>query len=83
MAKYKRKPTITEAIQYTGEIEQTIKFLEENKCEYIYDEISLAIKTPEGQRIAHKGDYIVKGIYGGLHLYKPDVFEQFYEFIQE
>jgi hypothetical protein len=43
----------------------------------------LAIKTPEGQRIAHKGDYIVKGIYGGLHLYKPDVFEQFYEFIQE
>lgn len=39
----------------------------------------LYIKTLEGEMIAKKNDYIIKGIKGEFYPCKPDIFEASYE----
>lgn len=85
MAKYKKKPVVIEAIQYTGSLEsikQVIDFIG-----YIPEIIEgcetkhkfLKIKTLEGEHIASEGDYIIKGVKGEFYPCKPDIFEATYE----
>ena len=37
------------------------------------------VKTLEGQHIASKGDWIIKGVHGEFYPRKPDIFEKTYE----
>ena len=39
----------------------------------------MEIKTLEGNHIASRGDYIIKGIKNELYPCKPDIFEATYE----
>lgn len=39
----------------------------------------LQIKTLEGNMLASKGDYIIKGVQGEYYPCKPDIFKQTYE----
>lgn len=39
----------------------------------------LTIHTLEGNMIASKGDYIIKGVNGEFYPCKPDIFEKTYE----
>jgi catechol 2,3-dioxygenase-like lactoylglutathione lyase family enzyme len=52
-------------------------------CEYVArpDEFvrSLSITTPEGARLADKGDWIIKGAFGVFYPLKPDLFETKFE----
>jgi len=41
----------------------------------------LRVKTPEGQRDAEPGDYIVRDLRGEFYPVKPDVFEATYEMV--
>lgn len=88
--KYRKKPVIIDAIQWTGGNMSEIadfakgfaKFDEirqgdaENKIPAQYD---LSIQTLEGIMQASRGDYIIKGVNGEFYPCKPDIFEKTYE----
>lgn len=78
--KYRKKPIIVEAIQYTDDnLEDILSFTE--GFAYFVDSIcKLLIKTSEGAVVvAEKGDYIVKNSYGEFYSCEPDTFEETYE----
>lgn len=59
--KYRKKPVVIEALQYTGEnADKIIEFIKGLAQVGIGN--SLIIPTLEGDRIASVGDYIIKGI---------------------
>ena len=79
--KYRKKPVVIEAIQWTGSNPLDIIDFCKDSCEYsIYDEI--LIHTLEGDMIAQYGDYIIKGINGEFYPCKPDIFEKTYEKVE-
>lgn len=81
MLKYRKKPVIVEAIQWNGEnIVEISKFIMESG---FYKDGHFFIKTLEGEMIARKGDYIIKGAKGEIYPCKPDIFEMTYELIKE
>lgn len=76
--KYKKRPVVIEAIQYTGENPAEIKeFVGENcrinKDGYIF------IRTLEGSMEVSVGDFVIKGVNGEFYPCKPDIFGKTYE----
>ena len=83
--KYRAKPVIIEAVQWTGEnTQKVIEFTRYLSANYKENDINvLGILTLEGAMIAHVGDYIVKGLKGEYYPCKPDIFEEKYEQVGE
>jgi hypothetical protein len=81
MPKYKKKPVIIEAIQWTGNnVKEVQEFIGNNgyvKGDYV------DIGTLEGLMAASVGDYIIKGVKNEIYPCKPDIFEQTYEYVGE
>lgn len=88
--KYKKKPVVVEAVQWTGENHEEIR----NFCKRdafftpaVQDteghtaKWSLAIDTLEGVMYAEIGDYIIKGVNGEFYPCKPNVFAKTYEVV--
>lgn len=76
--KYRKKPVVIEALQYTGDnADEIIKFTK--GLVQVGVGKSLIIPTLEGDHIASVGDYIIKGVNGEFYPCKPDIFEQTYE----
>lgn len=77
--KYRKKPVIIEALQWTGEnIEEMDNFI---NCKYGYTPYDNAIYVPtlEGEMKADINDYIIKGVKGEFYPCKPDIFNKTYE----
>ena len=80
MAKYKKKPVVIEAIRFTGSnYEEIREFIGKNT---LCSDLSIVIPTLEGDMIAQKGDYIIKGVKGEFYPCKPDIFEKTYESVE-
>lgn len=85
MKKYRKKPIVVEAIQWTGknveEIESFVGLkLKKVMSLFVKGEISLLIiPTLEGEHEASIRDWIIKGIKGEFYPCKPDIFEATYE----
>ena len=85
VAKYRKKPVIIEAIQYTGknsaEIADFMKVMIRTKTSPEEGNPSgkITIETLEGDMTASKGDFIIKGVQGEFYPCKPDIFEKTYE----
>lgn len=77
MAKYRKKPVVIEAIQWTGKNNKEIMDFA-NHCVEIIGDI-VFIDTLEGTMRADESDYIIRGIQGEYYPCKPDIFEQTYE----
>lgn len=84
--KYRKKPVVIEAVQWTGdnfeEIRKMLINADENRIIMPHpneDEDSLLIATLEGEMRADKNDYIIKGVQGEFYPCKPDIFEATYE----
>lgn len=78
--KYKKKPVIVEAIQWTGDNTKEIL----DFCPIAIERKTyLCIPTLEGNHLADKGDFIIKGVKGEFYPCKPDIFEKTYEEVQE
>ena len=88
MPKFRKKPVVIEAIQWNGNNFDEIKsftninaryysYYEHN--EYYESKNTLVIKTLEGDMVASKGDYIIRGVKGEYYPCKPDIFEATYE----
>ncbi len=80
--KYRKKPVVIEAIQFTYELKDlAFNFI---TCNVVAERDKdsnpiLKIQTLEGDMLAMIGDYIIKGINGEYYPCKPDIFEKTYE----
>lgn len=89
--KYRKKPVVIEAVQYTGAnvneirifVGQVLETNLESETAYLAGKgapvFSLTIPTLEGDHKAMPGDYIIKGVKGEFYPCKPDIFEMTYE----
>lgn len=86
MAKYRKKPVVIEAIQWTGDnYNEICRFtgmkLGRTRITFSPEGTSdqLIILTLEGDHRANIGDYIIRGIKGEFYPCKPDIFVATYE----
>jgi len=83
MAKYRKKPVVIEAIQWTGDnLKECLDFMKfSNRTRTVYRD-KIIIHTLEGAMTASIGDYIIKGVSGEFYPCKPDIFEKTYEKVE-
>lgn len=81
MKKYRKKPLVIEAVQFTGGNGAEVSAFMETTT--ITKGGALVIETLEGDMRAHVGDYIIKGIKGEFYPCKPDIFKSTYEEVPE
>ena len=88
--KYRKKPVVIDAFKWTGGINQTEDPLWIQDAvmsgkvyfkDYKTPQVTMQIKTLEGEMTAQQGDYVIKGIKGELYPCKPDIFEATYEIV--
>lgn len=85
---YRKIPKCIEAFKWNGDkeqdevpkwiidaIEKGLVWFNNEGTEYV----NMEIKTLEGNHIARRGDFIIKGIKGEIYPCKPDIFELTYE----
>lgn len=88
--KYRKKPVIIEAVQWTGNNPTEIKeFVGHSALFEYYDAAhkagagpittDITIHTLEGDMHVSKGDYVIRGVEGEYYPCKPDIFEKTYE----
>jgi len=85
MSKYRKKPVIIDAIQWTGKNTSAIRQFCPVAVRIYYDGRKIAyllIPTLEGDHQANKNDWIIKGIKGEFYPCKPDIFEATYELVE-
>ena len=78
--KFRKKPVVVEAAQYVDESlpEPMLSFLE---CVWGWQQGKEGILLPtlEGEMLARRGDWIIKGVAGEFYPCKPDIFAATYE----
>lgn len=85
MGKYRKKPVVIEAFRWTGDQDQTedpiwiCEAIRSGQVTFNYPECVMLINTLEGQMIASRGDYIIRGVQGEIYPCKPDIFLATYE----
>lgn len=79
--RYRKKPVVIEAIRFTGaNYEEIREFIGQNTPS---SDLSIVIPTLEGNMVAQKGDYIIKGVQGEFYPCKPDIFAETYELVED
>jgi hypothetical protein len=75
--RYRKKPVEIQAIQFLGSNYEEIRIFigKETLC----SDLSIVIPTLEGEMVAQKGDFIIKGAHGEFYPCKPDIFAETYE----
>ena len=82
MSKFRKRPVVIEAIQWTGNNFDVIaEFLGDSRR--LIPGNGLEIYTLESIMKASEGDWIIKGIQGEFYPCKPDIFEKTYEVVSE
>jgi hypothetical protein len=77
MARYRKKPVVIEAIQYTGFNFGEIEAFTGGDAEF--RDGQLLVATLEGPLRAAPNDWIIKGVKGEFYPCKPDIFDATYE----
>lgn len=91
--KYRKKPVVIDAIQWTGINLEEIKSFAGDSLEYDIintdlqarkgrPQVHMKIRTLEGGHTVTEGDYIIKGVSGEFYPCKPYIFQQTYELIE-
>ncbi len=81
MAKFRKIPVVTEAVQWNGNNMHEMKELMGEWRGYRWgkEPNELIIITPEGDMHARQSDWIIKGVKGEFYPCKPDIFNLTYE----
>lgn len=89
MAKFRKKPVVIEAVQFTEEISRSGNLFRFESGQEVNDFViccdgtsygkSIQIKTLEGTLTASPGDWIIRGVNGEFYPCKPDIFEKTHE----
>jgi hypothetical protein len=78
--KYRKKPVIIDAVQWTGSMQPVIDLIGHDLPTFGPPRSgSLRIATLEGDMECRLNDWIIKGINGEFYPCKPDIFEKTYE----
>lgn len=82
--RFRKKPVVIEAVQWTGEnFREIVQFVKDKDRPVDMasksSEKKLLIVTLEGLMEANAGDWIICGVKGELYPCKPDIFEETYE----
>lgn len=77
---YKKKPVLITAVRYEN-VSDLFGFIPANKW-MLNGNGTLTIDTLEGNIIAKRGDYIIKGVKGEFYPCKPDIFEMTYDEVE-
>lgn len=95
MPKFRKKPVVVEAIQWTGSnLEEIRNFVGSDLIEEYVEFfdikrtlnkmlVDIAIDTLEGTMRVDYGDYIIEGVKGEFYPCKPDIFLKTYEEVIE
>jgi len=85
MPKFRKKPVVIEAVQWTGQNLPKLKEFCPQLTKHCYDTEcpTCIIRTLEGTMEASSGDWIIKGVKGEFYPCKPDIFEKTYEPVEE
>lgn len=89
MKKYRKKPVVVEAIQFTGHnYSEIIAWIESHTghpemAHSPAGTLEMTIPTLEGDHKASPLDWIIRGVKGEFYPCKPDIFEATYESIDE
>ena len=87
MAKFRKKPVVIHAVQWTGsnldEVmsfcsgDATYEMMARGNCELVI----ATLEDGEGtaKHVVSKGDWIIRGIHGEFYPCKPDIFYKTYE----
>lgn len=87
MSKYRKKPVVIEARQFTG-WDAGPDACPTNLAGWAREAVmsnengKLVIHTLEGDMVAEKGDWIIKGVKGEFYPCKPDIFAATYEKVE-
>ena len=87
MPKFRKKPVVIEAMQFTDEVtgrdiagwcggRLNVSVSPRDHSDVWVD---ITIPTLEGAMTATRGDWIIRGVAGEFYPCKPDIFEQTYE----
>ncbi len=86
--KFRKKPVVVEAVQWTGDNASAIKQFA-GVAVHCYEDSDYAdnsslgwkckVATLEGTMEARHGDWIIKGVKGEFYPCKPDIFDATYE----
>lgn len=88
MSKFRKKPVVIEAVQYTGQtmpVEAVPNWLVDAMFDRTvlpsHDDAvkELYIETLEGRMTVSVGDWIIQGVKGELYPCKPDIFAATYD----
>ena len=82
--KFRKKPVVINAIQWTGDNFGEIQTFTSGKCWKTHEtpsDTNLIIPTLEGNHTAKSGDWIIRGIVGEYYPCKLDIFEQTYDLV--
>lgn len=85
MARYRKKPVVIEAVQWTGDLVEMMKGMLDWPAGPVQTDLipavgpELYVRTSEGMMRADVGDWIIRGVEGELYPCKPSVFEKTYE----
>lgn len=89
MAKYRKKPVVVEAVQFTRQNQERCKQFTQGKLRDVKIPRSIdgvmtgTVDTLEGEYTATENDYIIKGIKGEFYPCKPGIFHKTYERVEE
>jgi hypothetical protein len=82
MSKWRKKPVIVDAIQYTGDNAfDCVKFAGEAGTQEANGD--LTIITLEGRMHVSRWDWVMKGVKGEFYPIKPDILELTYEKVED
>lgn len=79
--KYRKKPIVIEAVQFTEAIATRMEMVEELGVKLRVT--GFGIDTLEGYMHVSIGDWIITGIKGERYPCKPDIFDATYELVEE
>ena len=85
MQKFRKKPMVVEAVQWTGgNTEEVLVFCnrEGQLCRFDDSSGHLIVSTLEGDLQAVPGDWIICGVNGEFYPCKPEIFEKTYESVE-
>jgi len=83
MGKYRKKPVVIDAIQFSDSADVISAISDfagtDIGVDYSVQPPILKVYTLEGTMTANVGDYIIRGVNGEFYPCKPDIFEKTYE----
>jgi hypothetical protein len=84
MPKFRKKPVVIEARQWSGDAIDVDEFIEWTMPWSIgLQGDRLVLFTQEGNMEANPGDYVIRGVAGEFYPIKPDIFAATYEPVEE